>query len=87
MRGDPGANAGGAATQARARAVREAVEAAEALARAGLAVQLGGLRQRRTPVLAQLQGEPRGPGKLQRQAWLKCRQDRLLRLPVCSRPM
>jgi hypothetical protein len=35
----------------------------------GLAVRLGVLRQRRAAVLAQLQGEPRGPGKLQRQAW------------------
>ncbi len=53
----------------------------------GLAVQLGVLRQRRAAVLAQLQGEPLGPGKLQRQVWLKRSQDRLLRLPVCSRPM
>ena len=37
----------------------------------GLTVQLGVLRQRRAPVLAQLQGEPRGSGKLQRQAWPK----------------
>jgi hypothetical protein len=64
-------NTGGVATRARARAVREAVEGAEALARAlalGLAVQLGGLRQRRAPAMAQLQGEQRGSGKLQRQA-------------------
>ena len=47
------------------------MEGAEALARAlalGLAVQLGGLRQRRAPAMAQLQGEQRGSGKLQRQA-------------------
>ena len=34
----------------------------------GLAVQLGGLHQRRAPAMAQLQGEQRGSGKLQRQA-------------------
>ena len=39
----PGArNAGGAATRARARAVREAIEAAEALARAGVGGPAGG---------------------------------------------
>ena len=37
----------------------------------GLAVRLGVLRQRRAAVLAQLQGEPRGSGKLQQQAWLR----------------
>ena len=42
MRGDPGSNAGGAATQAQARAVREAVEAAEALARSGVVGPAGG---------------------------------------------
>ncbi len=55
-------------TRARERAVREDIEAAEALARAGLAVQLGGLRQRWAPVLVQLQGESRGLGTQQRQA-------------------
>ena len=76
----------GAATRARAQAVREAVEAAEALAREGLEVQPGGLRQRRAPVLAQLQGETWGMGKQQWQAWLKRSKDSLLRSPVCSSP-
>ena len=50
-------------------------------------LRLRGVRQLQERALVQMQAESRGLGTQQLQAWPKRSKDRLLRLPVCSRPM